>query len=635
MIADQLSAAGTINLDDIGGVAGIPDDAAVSPLFPIVAEAIVAAFPALNGDEQQTGVQLLCAGVGTMTGGLALRTLCDVVVPAAPALGATEPLKDILRQRVNVRSDEANAALASVAVKALCHLALLESSARYILFDALGTIGSKPEFGVFATAAAWTAGVVFDRWREPAATDCLERLTTGEGEADASFWLGQTMLVGALELDDTEAIRASLRRTLEHFDRAAAMGEDRPDAVLYAAIVRFITEYGVGGGMTVLSEHLDKATSAYRDYLIDGTNLPDVPPWMRPRFDAEARWAELLQRLHAATHAEDRDAWYEAPCMIDGLADAYTSAHTLTPTRSYLAAGSKPAGIVDVVIPRIASPFIDNIVPLAFLDQWLDHTDHPDAARLRDEIAERCSQGANRGKARPAGDYPAVARHLGTISNVDPDLLARVEHALEDLEGDRIARTERVVTELLTSIHSDLAPCPDFTGDVRTHFAIIIDQVIRFLHLRMNAQRGSFGTRFAYLYDPNAHEDLLGVDLRDFISGNVAGVIHCEVQQLAGGRTDLIVQFGGFRITIELKREKEDVTQSGLAKYLPQLASYESTDVTLGMLIVLDLTDKPIGAANIRDNAWVAIVSGPNAGDRDRYAVVVRVPGNRKAPSAT
>jgi hypothetical protein len=579
---------------------------------------------------------LLCHATGAATSGVALRLLTDVVVPAAGALGATDRLKVSLRQRVDDRADEQRSTLAAIALKALCHLSLLEDSARFLLFDALGTIGTDAEHETFATAAAWVAGVSFDRWRERAASECLERLTTGEGEAEASFWLGQALLVGALELHDADSIRTAMRGTLEHFDRAAAMGEDRPDAALYGATVRFIADYSVGADKTHLAKHLDRATTACHRYLIDGIGLPDLPAWMRPRYDAEARWVELLQQLHAATEAEDRDAWFCAPRLIDGLADAYIAAHTFTPTRSYLSSEAGVSGVVDTVIPRIASPFLDDIVPLAYLDHWLDQTDHSDAAVFREAVNARVASGVNRGKAPAVGDYPAVIKHLGSIPDgVDSGFLAQVEHILEDVDGDKIARTERVVTELLATLYEGLTACPDFTGEVRTFFTIVVDQVVRFLHVRMNAQENTFGKRFAYLYDANAREDLMGLDLREFITGNVAGTINCEVQQVAGGRTDLSLQFDGFSITIELKREKSDVTPDGLtANYLPQLASYESTSVTLGMLVVLDLTDKPTGAANIRDNAWVARLKGPNPGDRERFAVVVRVPGNRNAPSS-
>lgn len=635
-VKNQLSADGIIDLNALGGIESIPGDAVNSPLFPDVAEAIVAGLPTLREDERTMATSLLCEAVNAASSGLAFRLLTDLVVPAAGMLGVTGVLKATLRQRVDDRSDEQRSALAATALEALCHLALLEPDARYLLFDALGTVGNEAEQEAFGRAAAWVAGVAFDRWRDSTASDCLERLTTGAAEADASFWLGQTLLVSALELADADSIRIAMRGTLEHFDRAAAMGEDRPDAVLYSATVRFITDYSAGTDRAGLAEYLQTATAAYRHYLIDGIGLPDLPDWMRPRYDAEARWIELLRRLQAATEAEDRDAWFSAPRLIDGLADAYTAAHTLTPPRSDLLSQASGVAMEEVLIPRLASPFIDDLVPLAFLESWLAESDHPDAARFREVVVHRFEEGVNRGKAPAAGDYPAVAKYLGTIpDDADTDLIAQVEHVLEDIEADKVARTDRVVAELLNDLYKGLAECPDFTGEVRACFTIVVDEVIRFLQLRMNVQRRSAGDRFAYLYDPNAHEKLLGADLRDFIYGNVSGVVHCEVEELAGGRTDLIVQFDGFKITIELKREKSDVTRDALvANYLPQLASYESTDVTLGMLVVLDLTDKPTGAPNIRDNAWVARLEGPNAHDRERFAVVVRVPGNRKAPSS-
>lgn len=50
------------------------------------------------------------------------------------------------------------------------------------------------------------------------------------------------------------------------------------------------------------------------------------------------------------------------------------------------------------------------------------------------------------------------------------------------------------------------------------------------------------------------------------------------------------------------------------------------------MLVVLDLTAKKDWVPNIRDSMWAAHIPAPRRDERDRWAVVVRVPGNRTSP---
>ena len=103
-------------------------------------------------------------------------------------------------------------------------------------------------------------------------------------------------------------------------------------------------------------------------------------------------------------------------------------------------------------------------------------------------------------------------------------------------------------------------------------------------------------------------------------------------QNIGGGRIDLMVSFDGFRFVIELKREQDDATRSGLAGYLRQAGAYQVTDVAVGMLVVLDTTADAL-APHMRDNVWVDVLAAAEPGGTDRYLVVVRVPGNRKSPS--
>jgi hypothetical protein len=65
-----------------------------------------------------------------------------------------------------------------------------------------------------------------------------------------------------------------------------------------------------------------------------------------------------------------------------------------------------------------------------------------------------------------------------------------------------------------------------------------------------------------------------------------------------------------------------------------QTVAYQASGITLGMLVVLDQTPKANWIPNIRDNMWADHIPSPASEQRDRWAVIVRVPGNRTPPFA-
>jgi hypothetical protein len=149
---------------------------------------------------------------------------------------------------------------------------------------------------------------------------------------------------------------------------------------------------------------------------------------------------------------------------------------------------------------------------------------------------------------------------------------------------------------------------------------------------RQNAQGGGINRRTAYLYRPGAKEKDLHLDLMEWFDASGLYGLSVEAQEVGGGRIDLMFTFDGFRFVIELKREEADASHEGLKKYLRQAGAYQVTDIAVGMLMVLDLTASPV-APHLRDNVWVDLLRASEAGGTDRHIVVLRVPGNRTAPS--
>jgi hypothetical protein len=197
-----------------------------------------------------------------------------------------------------------------------------------------------------------------------------------------------------------------------------------------------------------------------------------------------------------------------------------------------------------------------------------------------------------------------------------------------------------VLDELFGSIHKSISTHPDNHGQVRLAFQQLVLLTLRFARDRQDRQYSSGDRRHEYLFawDPGEKaplEKALGLDYRDFLVGSdLSRAVRAEVRDVAGGRADVVVDLYQFRFIVELKREFDDASPAGLRQYLGQAGLYSGTDVHLGMLLVLDLTDKSTGVPSLRDNVWVErITFGPT--QRVRDIVVVRVPGNRIDPSAT
>jgi len=143
-------------------------------------------------------------------------------------------------------------------------------------------------------------------------------------------------------------------------------------------------------------------------------------------------------------------------------------------------------------------------------------------------------------------------------------------------------------------------------------------------------------TAFLFNRDPNnlPLEKELQSDYHDFLNGSpLGGAIHAEARNIAGGRVDVLFSARGIRIVAELKRDEHDYTHDKLvARYGLQTASYQSTNMTFGILMLLDLCDRGGGQPHLREQVSVHQIT-PEWGNTAYSVVFFRVQGRRKVPS--
>jgi hypothetical protein len=174
-----------------------------------------------------------------------------------------------------------------------------------------------------------------------------------------------------------------------------------------------------------------------------------------------------------------------------------------------------------------------------------------------------------------------------------------------------------------------LARNEDYVGEVKSNFDELTFQLLCFCRSRLDDNWGTLKEGGTYRFDPDASEWDLQNDLYTFLVGNFTrGDVRTEVSDVATGRSDVFVTFGGAQFVIELKKENRDATRDGLKKYLGQTASYQATNVRLGFLGVLDLSRREEDVTpHLCDSVWVD-AHWVRDSTRTRNIVVFRVAGN-------
>lgn len=380
-----------VTLEALGGLEAIDTEHVTSPMFPYVVSALLPVWESLDPEGRDTARGLIAAAISETSSGLALSDICQVVVPAAVDLGIAVSVKASLRDRIRGREDPRSGALAAIALRWLAHLAVVTDTARGAVVDALSEVALEPgEPPPFATTAAQVAGIVYDHWRDAAATECLTRLSETSGDADAWFALGQARLVDALEAADHDSCLAGLESSLECF-AYAANAEQRSDAVMYANAVRFITTWAAGASAEMLADYYQSAHMALHDYMLRGLGLPEQPVWLRPRYEAETAWIELIMGMERVTDRGTPDLrWYDAATAIGALAEVYRAANSFHPART--GAEAVVEGLADLVAPRLTAPFVERQERLGYVSRWLEDVDDPEAEAFADLVRERAEQ---------------------------------------------------------------------------------------------------------------------------------------------------------------------------------------------------------------------------------------------------
>ncbi|WP_439678253.1 hypothetical protein [Embleya sp. MST-111070] len=546
-------------------------------------------------------------------------------------------LNTLALERSNNHRDPLRAELAGIYLETALRLALNGTTTRYALLARLVDPAAAAAPAGYARRVVRALGAAYEHWRDAELADALPAfLTTPHIRADTAYEIAMCRLSDAFNAPDRPRLLDHLDAARIHLRIAVDADEDRPDAQAYLAAIEGILAFEAGQSHALrdAAGRLRRHVSEHRTWL---TGLRTH--WRDGRYDAEAAWYTLTETLeHVDAHLDEHTNQWPSR-TIDQILTAYSAGRALRLLRSQ----DDAPGVSVLVTPRIEEAFARrNSLGLHLQAYIADAAPDLDIDTAR-QLQEAVTAGADPPDDPPddsgkdlAAAFPNLAARIGHGVLADlplsfRDNLPDLEQEIVDHESATAARLPVAEQEVFNSAIEILRECPDFRGPVRESYVQLLVQLIRFLANRTNRAQAHHSGRFFYLFDPEAKEEALQEDLADYLDG-LCHEVDIEVTDRAGGRADIVVRFQGFETVIECKQRKHKTTKEGLARYLRQTSAYQATGVGLGGLAILDKTPKLDWIPSIANNLWAQHVSAPNK-DRDRWVLIMRVPGNRVRPS--
>ncbi|QEN12934.1 hypothetical protein ACRDU6_09790 [Mycolicibacterium sp. ELW1] len=645
---------------------------AAGPYAPILAEALAAAME-MGLDEWHLAIARFIDALPYQRSLLALAGSVDAL------LGSKRILETYGPQVSNALLHDLTTLISS---KPLLAAGRLEGAVR------LAIAGASPPFAVlshltelpksipeeFAERLPRLVGAASDCWASndviaAALHGALEELRHDPAAGiDAVYELGCWGIRSALNAESLPSAMHALTTARADFTTVDAAEEGRHDAQTYAAACDALLAFAAQdkARMADASGRLDESLSQ-RSAWLSGMH---APAWLQPRLAAELSWRRLVLLLQAAANRLDEIVWLDVWEALSTVLDAYAQSRTARPLPGLLAS----PGLAAVVEPTIENALLEKQSLLAALrrvcvevpsadplpfdrataDQLLGRIEVV-AARSRESESVTTELDGDKDDDDEPVDSPRLyllapslvhvlgAAHAEDLANGLTDSKLRLlEGVVQTRELARSRTSHPVLDSLLDDLLQQMAQSPDFVGETRKSFGLLLEQTLLFLLSRADLTTKTWGLgekikdyrRVLEDGDPRPVEADLQYDFHQWLqSGPLSGLVAVERSDIAIGRADVIVTFGTVRYLTEIKRELTASDPNDLEeKYLHQAAEYGNTNVPFGQLLVLDLTPHPDGTLRLDESVWLA-KHCPAGATRERMVVVGVVAGNRLTPS--
>lgn len=222
------------------------------------------------------------------------------------------------------------------------------------------------------------------------------------------------------------------------------------------------------------------------------------------------------------------------------------------------------------------------------------------------------------------------ARNLGCdLPHVKDD---KFKDALKDAVAYMLSCVSSIEKSIFEDIISILESNPDYNR-ARMMINAIILNIIKFVTNRIDTVK-SHDPSVMYLYSDSktkSQESDLQKDLHRWLYGTCGAKY--EISDVSGGRSDIFLANGNDQVVIEVKKEEDDSSFDSLErKYINQTIVYQTTNIRIGFLAILDLTlDRSTPSPHITQLFEARVVT--LHGNDNRHVLIFKVPGNRQYPS--
>ena len=614
-----------VNLNHLGGLNYLYvhiDLISISKFVPEILNSIVYEFEKLNEKEQKLGQSILINIIEQCNDEFSIQEILNTILNANKGI-RNFCYKVCLNQSANLEK--------SSIVRAW----LLEASFRFVLFDKtkrfslLSTLIdiSIDDCPVFLRHSCKILGLAYSNWQEQDLIEKLIEIKDADlGEDEVWFELGMSYLLDALNSQEYEKALDSFILAKDHFAKSIEIGSERPDAIAYYNTLLILTSLSTHNESRDYKKFIDKISMSliiYNAWHISQENNE----WVNARNTEISNWYTLISKLeHLLLHLNE-PSWFEPKIVIETyLLNIYTSSRSIFKKK-------KDGGLEKLIQPKIEGLLINEKSKIYLLDKWIETQDISELKNIGLQLRTNL-EGV---KCYHENQSLHQFENLKQLSSKLPaDKKASLDHFFNNCTSVNLGEINPITEQLLREILKGVESNSSYKIEkVQRGFHILLYQSIIFLESRMNFTQMD-SKRVSYLYQnlPLPMEVTLQDDFHDFLIGNLFDAnISVEKSNVAGGRVDVSVAFSSFNFSVEIKRDSKDCSfESIRSKYLGQAAEYLGTDVKLGFLMVLDLTDKSSGIRSMGSNVKVEIVKKDNDPIESAIVVIV-VPGNRKTPS--
>jgi hypothetical protein len=479
--------------------------------------------------------------------------------------------------------------------------------------------------------------VVLAHSPEPEFRDKLiELLEISESRDEAAMELGFDALKMGFDATTQESAAESFETALRWFKIASDSSENRVDAEVYVRCVGVLVKVqreGFTATSTTDIAGLADAAWMYCAYL--GAEDELQPSWLGAQSRERLHWTLLASKLGTLEIQLNKKVWLNAALAIeDELLAVYQA------SRSILLKDCD-TGLDLVIRPRLTASLLAHRRHLDELDQWIEENENssllPDAEAMRhavkqareSSILHRPFPGRSEGRTLQtifdAGQVPLEAR---------TSLATLLQSTLLDLSlGEN-----PVVEQMVMGILSQMERNTEFSTlrSARSLFTAVLILSAYFLRHRHETGTAS-DPEGAYLFIRRpADLPLENVIQRDYFRllrmSGLRDHVNMEVRDQGAGRADVYFSALGVSTVTEVKRSTAEMDHEGLLRsYGLQTAAYQTTNVTFGFLLVLDLWDRGGSQPHLKEQ--ISLQSRTPPGQLTSYDVVVmRVQGQRKHP---